>query len=454
MDGLESLQRMPLAEAVLTLWRHVADEAALQEVFERYRGRCYEKVISFGLVVQLISDALLEHAGSGHQSFRRAYENDELPASCRAMYGKLSRMPIALSCGFFTRITDGLRDVFPPQAARQGPPSLEGLEIITLDGKAIKRVAKRMKALRTTSGGLLGGRALVAKQFRSGLALGLHADADGDANDVRFVPDLLPQLRERVPGTRLWLADRQFCDLVQMAHFTQEGDHFLIRYNAKVSFERDPDRPLRKGTDSRGRPYVEEWGWLGRATHRQRRYVRRIHLIRKGEEEIVVATDLLSADDYPAEQLLDLYLQRWGIEQMFQQVTEVFGLEGLIGGTPEATIFQLAFCLLLYNQIQLIRAYVAAHQKREAETISMEQLFIDVRRELVAWTIVIPEKTTLAYLEPLTVPRLVQRLNSLLRPCWSDRWIKATNRTRRSHPVRARTGTHGSVYRILRRQNK
>jgi hypothetical protein len=36
-------------------------------------------------------------------------------------------------------------------------------------------------------------------------------------------------------------------------------------------------------------------------------------------------------------------LQRWGIEQVFQKVTEVFHLQGLIGGTPKATIFQFAF---------------------------------------------------------------------------------------------------------------
>jgi hypothetical protein len=44
---------------------------------------------------------------------------------------------------------------------------------------------------------------------------------------------------------------------------------------------------------------------------------------------------------------------------MFQQVTEVFRLQRLIGGTPQATVFQCAFCLLLYNVIQVMRAQVA-----------------------------------------------------------------------------------------------
>ena len=69
--GREVLTRLPLAEAVLWLWRWVADEAVLQELFNRERGRCYEQVLRFPVLVQLIADALLGHRGSGRKSFQR-----------------------------------------------------------------------------------------------------------------------------------------------------------------------------------------------------------------------------------------------------------------------------------------------------------------------------------------------------------------------------------------------
>jgi hypothetical protein len=49
MDGVDEvvLSKMPLAEAVLTIWRLIADEDRLQTIFDRYRGRCYERSISF-----------------------------------------------------------------------------------------------------------------------------------------------------------------------------------------------------------------------------------------------------------------------------------------------------------------------------------------------------------------------------------------------------------------------
>jgi hypothetical protein len=443
---------MPLAEAVLLLWRWVADEEHLQGVFERWRGRCYEKVISFTLMVHLIADALLHYAGSARQSFRRAKERSELTASVRAAYGKLSRLPIALSRAFQAACTDRLHAVYPDEARTPLPRRLAEFQVVVLDGKAIKRVAKRLKCLRGMPGGLLGGRALVALDLARGLAVALHAHPDGDANDVRFVLDLLPEVRQRIAGPRLWMGDRGFCDLVNTARCAEAGDHFVVRYHPKVPFYPDAARARRTRRDRHGRPYVEQWGWLGSPRNPQRRYVRVITLQRPGEEEIILVTDLLDAEQYPAEDLLDLYGMRWGIERMFQQVTEVFGLESLIGGTPEASVFQFAFCLVLYNLIQLVRAYVAVAAQRERETISTENLFDDARRELIAWNVMLEPEATVAYFDsegPWTESRVQKRLQGLLSSVWTDRWIKTPRNQRRRNPTVVQARTHGSVYRIL-----
>ena len=165
-----------------------------------------------------------------------------------------------------------------------------------MDGKAIKKVAKRLKLLRKVGGGLLGGRALVAMQYETGLVIGMHADEDGDANDVRFVPELLPLIRAEIEGTLLFLADSGFCDLQRMEEYTDGGNHFLIRRHPKVGFHRDPQRPVQSGIDAQGRTFFEEWGWLGAANHPKRRYVRQITLQRPGEPDVVLVTDLLDAD--------------------------------------------------------------------------------------------------------------------------------------------------------------
>lgn len=86
-------------------------------------------------------------------------------------------------------------------------------------------------------------------------------------------------------------------------------------------------------------------------------------------------TNIHDGDRYPAIDLLERYRRRWHIERVFQAVMEVFGLDHLIEGSPEATIFQCSYCLILYNVIQLHRA---------VSCISTEKYFQDVRDELVA----------------------------------------------------------------------
>ena len=83
--------------------------------------------------------------------------------------------------------------------------------------------------------------------------------------------------------------------------------------------------------------------------------MRQIHLIRPGGEDVYLVTDLLDEARYPAADLLEVYLKRWEIERVFQKIVEVFHLEHLIGSSPEATIFQASFCLVLYDLLQVMR---------------------------------------------------------------------------------------------------
>ena len=259
-------------------------------------------------------------------------------------------------------------------------------------------------------------------------------------------------------GRRLWVADRQFCDLIQTAAFTAaEGDHFLVRYHSKVHFCPDPTRPVRQGQDGQGRTYEQEWGWLGREGNKQRRYVRRITLHRPGEEDILLVTDLLDAESYPAEDLLALYLARWGIERVFQQITEVFHLNRLIATTPQGTLFQLSFCLLLYDMIQVVRGYVAVGQQRAVETISTELLFIDVSKQLVALNELVEAEGVVALLPAATsAAALRKKLGRLLGSVWSECWVKASPKKRKAPAPKKGKRDHTSVFRLLQthRQNK
>jgi len=190
---------------------------------------------------------------------------------------------------------------------------------------------------------------------------------------------------------------------------------------------------------------------LGCERAKQRRFVRRLTLYRSGEETVIVLTDLLDAEQYPANPLLALYLARWGSERVFQQSTEVFHLQALIGTTPQGTVFQLAFCLRLYNFLHVVRAYVATAQARPPETISTELLFDDVQRQLVALTELVPPLAVAPLCAPFLSPdSLGQHLRRLLETVWTSRWLKAPAKKPKAPTTRqASHGNQTSVYRLL-----
>lgn len=457
MDGFdkEVCRRLPLGEAVWRVFDLVTQDEFLDDVFERYRGRSYEDVITFPVFVHLIGDALLEYDGSGRKSFRRAEISGDLEVTIRAVYGKLARVPLSLSIGFLSESTGLLQGMYPQSVIdQQVPASLRGLEVIYYDGKKVKHVAKRLQALRKVRGHVLGGKLVVAQSLSTGMALTMGASQDGETGDPTLVPDALLEVRRLVPGPRLHVGDRAFCDLNQAHLFTSEdGDHFLVRWNRRLTFHRDNRWETVTGIDRRGRTYREDWGWIGKESDSRRRYVRRIHLERPGDDEdVILLTDMEDHEQFPADDLLEVYLRRWGIEQMFQKVTEVFHLRTLIGSTPQATVFQASFCFLLYNTLQIIRAYIAEGQGIETSTISMENLFYDVHRQLTAWTEVLTPQATVNLLSTTWTPdQVANRLRQLLHCQWSECWRKSPSNTHRSPPkcTDYLRGGHNSVYRLL-----
>ena len=179
--------------------------------------------------------------------------------------------------------------------------------------------------------------------------------------------------------------------------------------------------------------------------------VRRITLFRdgEGEEDVVLLTNLLDRRKYSAYDALHLYKMRWGIEQVFLQFTETFSLQHLIGSSPKATLLQFSYCLLLYNLMQVIKAYVAEDGGVLASVVSMYYLFDNARKELEAW----------AYHTDGNWPRvqrervaMVQRLRTLLKGSWrAIKYTKASDKKPRGKPkpkLRLHGG-HSSIQRAV-----
>jgi hypothetical protein len=446
---LQVIQQLPLAEAVYRVLAFVLDSDFLQQIFEAKRGKSYTNVISFDVLTHLVSDALFADK-SGLSVFQKGREDGTLNASVEALYRKLGRVPPALSMALLEHATQRLVTLFPPGVEeRPLPAALADFTGIIVDGKVSKGVPHRLRLLRQAKGGLIGGRSLVAYHASLGYVLGFHGAEDGDANDVRFFPDLAEKLRQQLASQRLlWVVDRQFANVPTLTLMRQDEDAFVARYSKAAGFTVDPERPAQHGHDEEQRPFIEEWGWLGKSQKRDGLYVRRISVERSNDEPLRVLTSLLDAERYPAAMLLEVYRSRIDIEYVFQRITEVFGLRRLIGTSPRATLFQLSLCLLLYNVLQLVRGTVARANRKSMDQVSPKKLLEDVREELIALNKVLAKKTIIRALgEPLGAEELRKLLGRRLAR-WEKRWAKAARRRKRP-PKPSRKSGHACAHRIL-----
>jgi Transposase DDE domain len=464
MDGdgfsLAVLGKLPLADSVWRLLHFTMDDSWLEDLWARHRGRCYERELKFSTLAHLIADALLQHGGSGNQAFERAQEGQVLPVSITSTYEKLGHLPVPLSEALLEEGTRRMIAVLPEVSPVDPLPGCwADFDVFGADGKAIKHVKRLLKPLRGLRAGILGARASVGLNLRTGLVVAMVGHLDGEAGEAALTQDLLPKLAAAAGPGKQWVVvlDRLYCNLSFPQRVLKADGHFLIRYCANTTFVPDASRPAQESFDARGRRIVQEWGWLGKVAKADRVYVRRITKDLPDGKAIAVITDLLDPAKYPAEAMLATYHSRWGIETVFHQITDVFSLRHLIGTEPQAVLFQLSFCLLLYNALQVVRAHLASHQRCEAKKISNEKLFYDVKRQMVAVGELVETDSLVAVLGPVpTAAELREVLRERLEGAWSDRWWKKPSSGRGGHQkVKSRVlGNHTSTYRVLQQTPK
>jgi hypothetical protein len=455
----EVARRLPLAESTLRLLDYAMDETFVAGVFERHRGRCFERELRFPVFVSLMSDAILGHQGSAHQTFQLAQHEGNLPTTVRAVYDRLATIPCQLSVGFFNETAARL-DAVGVCARDSLPASLKDYRPLAFDGKKLKYVLKRLQPLRGLKGNVYGGKLLVVQDMATGRAMAVEATPDGEAADNPLVPGAVARARS-MPGSRprLWVADRAFGDFKTLHLLSEGDDDYVIRHSQRGKFYSDPTIPVRTGVDDVGREYSERWGWLGAPTDKRRIRVRMIEVVRTNDSPLMLVTSLLDADRHPAVDLLILYRRRWGIEVMFQRVVQTFDLRHLIGGTSEATVFQAIFCLLLYNVTLIVRDTIAEGAKRSPESVSSHLLHEDIVGQLTGWMMVIGAAATVDFLKARTFQNVEQfrrYLNETLGHVWTDRWAKAktTKRPPRKVPRAYLRGGHSSSHRICNGTHK
>jgi hypothetical protein len=226
-------------------------------------------------------------------------------------------------------------------------------------------------------------------------------------HDLRHASQMHPEL---TPGDVL-VGDRGFCSFAHLAQLVAAGFHGVMRIHQRMIVDFrigrmhiPPSSLFPKLKGAKGLPRSRWVKWLGRCDHIVEWYkpqqqpkwldqeayatlptsllVRelRFRITRPGfrVHEVTLVTTLLDPRLYPAEELAQLYFDRWRVEVNLRHLKQTMCLDVLRCRTEAGVRKEICMLALVYNLVRLVMLQAARQQEVEPDRIS----FIDALRWL------------------------------------------------------------------------
>lgn len=435
---------LPVSAMVRSILENCLSAQALDELFEQHRRFQYKRTLLFSTVVHLLTVVVSKVYPSMSAAVTAMQER--LDVSDTSIWNKLngtdpevSAALVRTSANRLSEIMDGLGSL---------PNSLlTGYRIRILDGNCIASSEHRLKALRETSSGPLPGKVLAILDPQRRLVIQIIPCLDGHAQERSLLPSVYPSMAKG----DLWIADRNFCTTEFFAQAQRRSIAVILREHKSLPWNPATEPAL---ADSSGKLF-EQSVTIPTADGNQvpaRRIV--LHLpkaTRDGDKHITLLTTLPS-EHASAQQIADLYAERWTIEAHFGMMSRALSAEIPTLGYPKAAILALAVGFVAANIIALIHAALqAAHPNVDIEqSVSDIRIAEEVQRTYDGMMAMSGEDAWVPF-QMLSVPAMVVWLLRCAESISLPRFRKAGRGPKKSQPPRSlhQGSTHVSTARLL-----
>lgn len=363
----------------------------LDEIFEGTAEKQYTRTLLFSTMTRLLSQVVFDNV----PSLRAAYQEDPetVGVSVTAMYNKINGVEPGVCAALVQSSAERCRDVILAMKA-QRQPLVPGFRTRILDGNHFPGSEHRLKELRAMRAAALPGQALVVLDPALRLVLRVFPCEDGHTQERALLDPVLATVEEG----DLWIGDRNFCTTKLVFGISARQGKFLIRQHKSTLCWKPLGKAKRRGRTSTGKVYEQSVGLTHPETG-ETLVVRRIILkldvpTRDGETEIHLLTNL-TEEEANAATVAETYRERWQLEHVFLELTQMLTSEIRTLGYPPAAIFGFCLALMAYNTISLIKAAMSVSlswQRVESE-VSGYYLSLEIARTTPGMLIALPEKT-------------------------------------------------------------
>jgi len=308
------------------------------------------------------------------------------------------------------RVTARVVTAVPPRYAAEIAPVRERFAaLVILDGSRLAAIAHRLKLLWNERAVVLPGCLLGVYDVGRGLCRHLHFSADAAASEMTRAKAAVADL---VRDT-LVLGDRLYGTADFFAALGRHHCWGVVRRNRQLSLHKL--QRLRKRRIHGG--LLEDWlvraGTGASAPTQLLRHIR----WRRGGTRYELLTNVLAPRRLSAEEALDLYPHRWGVERMFFDLKDVLNLNRLYAANPNAVAMQVYAAAIVYNALRVAQSDGAAQVGLAPEALSPAKFYPKV------------VTATFLYLHRQQWEREIRLRHRRLHLCLvggRQRWVRAT----------------------------
>jgi len=435
----------PLTVMTRALLENTLQAQPLDELFERLALRQYTRELLFSTVVATMTLV----ACRLYKSPRSVYAEHKglFGVTLKCFYEKLQGVELHVMREMVKDHARRCAAVIEELGGRV-PALLPGYRVKILDGNALAGTDHRIKELRASTAAALPGKSLVVLDPALGLAIDVIPCADGHAQERSLIADVLGT----VEAKDLWVEDRNFCTLGFIFGVAQRGGFVLVREHKGLPW-RAKSEPCYMGRAETGRVYeqqVEISTADGETLKLRRIAIRLDEPTRDGETEVVLWTNVRGVR--PLE-LARLYLERWGIEGLFNVLTTTLLCEQKGLGYPQAALLGFCVTLLAYNVLASVKAALrSVHGSAKVEEeVSLPKVAEHVSRNHEGMMVGLPAAEWMRF-RSLSAADLAACLSQWAAKVCLEKVRKAKSRPRKKggpKPVHDPSTPHVSTARLL-----
>jgi len=444
------VEKAPVTVMVRSTLEYVLAPQAIDAIFARSAIRQHQGELLFSSVVELLATVVWRQRDSVGQAYQQA--KDQFTVSVRSVYNKLNGVETQV-CGALVRdVAESLIQVVDALGTLR-KPQLEGYQTRIIDGNHLAASEHRLKVLRYTKSGPLPGQSLAVLDPDRMLIVDLFPCEDGHAQERSLLPEVIASVRP----DQLWIGDRNFGTSGFLFGIAKKKACFLIRqHKSTLSWEKET-KPQKIGRCETGVLYEQI---LHLIEGDQTLPVRRITIqlkksTRSGETEINLLTNL-PAEHANAHKVAELYLQRWTIENAFQEIEQAFRSEINTLAYPGAALLGFSIAVLTYNVLSVVKwAIEKEHRhKIQREQLSGYYLAGVIAADYWGMMIALPEEEWTARFANLTCPAFAEHLRTCACHVRIDAFRKNVRGPKRPRPKRSsgQIQHHVSTARLLAEQ--